>query len=176
MYSQSVGSRPGMFLTAPGFVQRFGISESVSSQRLLAAVVGPFECFCVHCQHVDTKLQARGGLFDLICNVSNVSSAGRSEEKLNKKVLLQERKRHTTRRVASARYSPLSNRWGVPQVSPTIQTWLGYPPPHHPDLASVPPTPYLGWGISPPQTWDGVTPPPPPASVNRLKILPSPIL
>ena len=92
-----------------------------------------------------------------------------------------------------------------PGYSPTIQTWLGYPPPsrpvwgtpppqtwdgvppHHPDLAGVPP---------PPQTWDGIPPhhqdlagvpppppsrpgsgtPPPPASVNRLKILPSPIL
>ena len=31
---------------------------------------------------------------------------------LNKKVLLQERKRHTGRRVGSARYAALSNGWG----------------------------------------------------------------
>ena len=109
----------------------------------------------------------------------------------NKKVLLRERKRHTARRVASARYAALMG--GVPRV-----------PPHHPDLARVPPTPgmgYLppsrpvrgtpphprpgmgyptpssrpGWGTPPPtQTWDGV--PPPPTNVNRqtpVKTVPS---
>ena len=70
---------------------------------------------------------------------------------------MRERKRHTARRVASARYATLPNAWGVPQgvtvgTPPTIQTWNGVSPP-------------------PPQTWDGV----PPASVDRLKILPSPI-
>ena len=47
----------------------------------------------------------------------------------NKKVLLRKRKRHTVRRVASARYAALSNGggggvphpdWGYP-----IQSWLG---------------------------------------------------
>ena len=67
--------------------------------------------------------------------------------KQNKKVL-RERKRHTARRVASARYAALCNggvprvegypisglgggvphlRCGVPWVPPTIQTWLGVP-------------------------------------------------
>ena len=32
----------------------------------------------------------------------------------NKKVLLRERKRHTARHVASARYAAVSNGWGVP--------------------------------------------------------------
>ena len=116
----------------------------------------------------------------------------------DKKVLLRERKRHTARRVASARYAALSNGW-VGGVPPTIQTWPGYPPPlgwgtPPPSRPGrVPPTPGMGypppsrpvWGTSPPQTWDEVPPPPPqtwdgvpplPASVNRLKISPSSIL
>ena len=88
-----------------------------------------------------------------------------------KKVLLRERKRHTARRVSSARYAggggTPSSHWGVPHplvvgvphpvmvggvpypvmvggVPPTIHTWPGgYPryPSHHPDL---------GWGTPPP--------------------------
>ena len=100
-------------------------------------------------------------------------------EYLNKKVLLRERKRHTTRRVASARYAGWVWWDGVP---PTIQTWDGVPP-HHPDLGwGTPNHPDLGWGTPPPsrpgmgypqpsrpgfeyppptiQTWDGVPPPP----------------
>ena len=65
----------------------------------------------------------------------------------NKKVLLGKRKRHTARRVTSARYAALSNGWG----GYPIQTWdgvplpipgTGYPPPRpgmgypHPDLPS----------------------------------------
>ena len=58
---------------------------------------------------------------------------------------------------------------GTPGAPPTIQTWLG-------GVSWVPPTI---------QTWDGVLPHPPTdlgwgtpllASVDRLKILPSPIL
>ena len=93
----------------------------------------------------------------------------------DKKVLLRERKRHTTRPVASARCAALSNggeggtpfspgRGGYPHhpdlawVPPTIQTWLRYLPtiqtwpggysrflPHHPDLAGVPPSTIQTW-------------------------------
>ena len=64
---------------------------------------------------------------------------------LNKKVLLRERKRHTARSVASARYVP---------------SWpgMGYPPPPRPDL---------GWCTPLPQTWDPEMGYPPPASVDR---------
>ena len=88
----------------------------------------------------------------------------------NKKVLLCEHKRHTARRVASARYAALSHGWrGVPLVPPTIQTWSGgYPPPSRP-----------GMGY-PTQTWDGVPPPsrpgvryPPPPSRPRTGYPPS---
>ena len=88
----------------------------------------------------------------------------------NKKVLLRERKRHTARRVASARYAALSHGgrgggypiqpwvWGYP-----IQSWLreGYPDvtPPHPDMGWGTPHPDLGWGTKPPiQTWDWVPP------------------
>ena len=113
---------------------------------------------------------------------------------LNKKVLLRECKRHTAHRIASARYATLSNGWGgypiqswwwgVPGVppSPSRPGW-GYPGyPHHPDLGwgtptqtweGVPPPPLRPGMGYPPQTWDGL---PPPTSVDRLKILPSPIL
>ena len=109
----------------------------------------------------------------------------------NKKVLLHKRKRHTACRVASACYAgqrgvphpvmvggtPSSHGHsdlarGVPWVPPhhidlagvhpTIQTWLGYPPPpsrpgrgvpqvppHHSDLAGVPPPSRPGWGTHP---------------------------
>ena len=83
----------------------------------------------------------------------------------NKKVLLHECKRHTARRVASARYAALSNGgWGG--STPTIQTWPGgYPPcpdlgwgkpPSRPGMGyphsdlGYPPHPDLGWGTPPP--------------------------
>ena len=76
----------------------------------------------------------------------------------NKKVLLRERKKHTARRVASARYAALSNG-GYP-----IQSWLGeggtpFSPgkggtPSSPGRYPLPP-PDLGWGTpSHIQTWD----------------------
>ena len=100
----------------------------------------------------------------------------------NKKVLLRERKRHTARRVVSARYAggvphpvmvggtPFSHGGGYP-----IQSWWGgypgYPPPsrpgmgypHHPDhhqtWDGVPPHHSdLGWVPPTIQTWDGVPP------------------
>ena len=100
----------------------------------------------------------------------------------NKKVLLRERKRHTARRVASARYAALSNGWGRGYPSspgggggtpPTIQTWSwgGVPstiqtwdgvPPTIQTWDGVPPRP--GMGYSPTQTWDGVPPPPRPGT------------
>ena len=85
----------------------------------------------------------------------------------NKKVLLRERKTHTARRVASARYAgrgdtPSSHGWGVP---PTIQTWDGVPPPTIQTWDGVLPPPTIQtWdGVPPPtiQTWDGVLPHPP---------------
>ena len=92
------------------------------------------------------------------------------QTKKNKKVLLRERKRHTTRRVASTRYAALSNpdlveggypiqSWSGWGVLPTIQTRseeggthpdliMGYPPPSRP-----------GWGYPPPsRPGQGVTP------------------
>ena len=55
-------------------------------------------------------------------------------------------------------------RWGTPPEMGYPRTWDGVPP--YPDLKwGTPPTSDLRWGK-----------PPPPASVNRLKILPSPIL
>ena len=89
----------------------------------------------------------------------------------NKKVLLRERKRHTARRVASARYAALSSGGGrVTPGTPPSRPGQGYPGyhPHHPDLAGVPPHPRPGmgypptiqtWpGYPPTQTWDGVPP------------------
>ena len=80
----------------------------------------------------------------------------------SKKVLLRKRKRHTARRVASARYAVRSNGGGVHRVLPHHSD-LGYPhhpnpgypapskprvPPHHPDLARGVP------GVNPTiQTW-----------------------
>ena len=111
----------------------------------------------------------------------------------NKKFLLREPKRPTVRRVASACFAdeggtpgyPLPAGWGTP-----VQTWDGIPPILTWD--GVPPIwtwngvpPVLTWdGVPPLQTWDGVLPhldlgwdtPPPPTSVDRLKILPSLIL
>ena len=65
-----------------------------------------------------------------------------------KKVLLRERKRHTARRIASARYGggwggyPIQSWWGVlypvmgEGVPHTVMVGGGYPGyPHHPDLA-----------------------------------------
>ena len=86
----------------------------------------------------------------------------------NKKVLLRERKRHTARRVASARYAALCNG-GVDMGSPPD---IGYPPEMGypwtwgtpPDLRwSTPPYPDLRWGT-------------PPRNVNRqtpVKTVPS---
>ena len=112
---------------------------------------------------------------------------------MNMKVLRREHKRHTACRVASARYAALSNGWGVSrpgwgvhQVPPTIQTWLG-------GTLGIPLSrPWMGYPL-PTQTLDGIPPPRPgmgypphthrpvmgyplPASVKRVKILPSPIL
>ena len=65
--------------------------------------------------------------------------------KTNKKVLLRERKRHTARRVSSARYA--AHGMGTPRPSrPGRGGYLGTP------------CPDLGWG-TPLQTWDGVPPP-----------------
>ena len=101
----------------------------------------------------------------------------RNRNKRNKKVLLRERKRHTARRVASARYADLS-----PDNGPILLT-RGLPHPvldrrySHPVSMGVPwgtPHPDLRWGTPqsagwgtphpglrwgpPVQTWDGVSP------------------
>ena len=92
---------------------------------------------------------------------------------------------NTARRAASARYAALSNGGGVPRVPPspsrpgrggtpgtphhpdlagvppTIQTWLGYPPPPSRPVWGTP-HPRLGMGYPPTtQTWLGYSPPPP---------------
>ena len=146
----------------------------------------------------------------LISAVTKTWTGTRTRTGMNKKVLLRERKRHTTRRVASAHFAD----WGgVPWVTPCPRSGRGVP--HSADrgdpilLTRGYPHPRSGWGylgvplswswmgypspprqqngIPPIQTWDGIpptplpdlrwgTPPAPPASVDRLKILPSVIL
>ena len=71
---------------------------------------------------------------------------------INKKVLLRERKRHTARRVASARYAALSRGEGTlphPRVGGyPIPGWRGYP--SHVLIVGEYPIP--GWGVS----WPGL--------------------
>ena len=79
-----------------------------------------------------------------------------------KKVLVCERKRHTARHEASARYAALSPNWGGGRLPhPVLEgdthsvmeggaPEMGYPPPR----------PGLDWGSPPIQTWDGGTYPP----------------
>ena len=90
---------------------------------------------------------------------------------MNKKVLLRERKRHTARRVAYARYAgvwwggrgyPIQSWWGGGYpIQYNIRPGMGYP--HHPDLAGYPPPSRPGWGPPPPPPsrpgW-GTSPPP----------------
>ena len=74
----------------------------------------------------------------------------RAKKSVNKKVLMRERKRHTARHVASARYATLSNGWGRGGTPSSP----GGRYPHHPDLVGggVPPNhPDLGWGTPPPR-------------------------
>ena len=90
----------------------------------------------------------------------------------NKKVLLRERKWHTARRVASARYAALSNGYhppsrpgqggtpGTPHHPDLARGYLGYP--HNPDLAGGTPGyphPDLGWGTPPSRPVIGHPPP-----------------
>ena len=101
----------------------------------------------------------------------------------NKKVLLRERKRHTTHRPPRSKYMPCCSSWGYPSpvltwdldegvphpsdrmTSDPILTWDGVPP--HPDLGRGYPHPDLGRGYSPPNlrrrnppilTWEWVPP------------------
>ena len=110
--------------------------------------------------------------------------------KHNKKVLLRERKRHTDRCVASARYAvpvggtPLSclgpdldgGGGGTPFPGPgggyPSQVWTGRVP--HPAGEEVP----LGMGYPPPPTWtwEVGTPPSRCGLTHKVKILPSLIL
>ena len=136
------------------------------------------------------------------CCPVNFAKVQKTTITIDKKVLLRERKRHTARCVASACYAggggvphPVmvggggtssSHGGGTPSshgggrrntkpphhpdlagVPPTIQTWPRYPP-HHPDLARAPPPPTI-------QTWLGY-PPPVEVWTDKLKTVPSPIL
>ena len=77
------------------------------------------------------------------------------------KVLLRERKRHTARHVASARYAALSNG-GEGGGAPSRPGWGGCTlgtPPSRPGMG-VPPCPDLGWGTPPPSR-PGMGYPPP---------------
>ena len=74
---------------------------------------------------------------------------------LNKKVLLRERKRHTARCAASARYADLSWTGGCPiqpgeggvyPIQSQIWTWDGVHPPSGPRTGYPPPPIHLGWG------------------------------
>ena len=85
-------------------------------------------------------------------------------QNLNKRVILRERKRHTARRVASARYAgwgggtPSSHGGGGVTPSSHGGGYLGYPPPSRPGWGT--PTIQTWLGYSPtPQTWDGALPP-----------------
>ena len=117
----------------------------------------------------------------------------------NKKVLLRESKRHTARRVASARSAALSPGWvggtpsstngrGITPYSPDgvytpIQYWWGYP-------GYLTPPPMSWMGLPPPQlarwegeeveggmvTWTRYPPPFPPGQDDDLNQLPPPPL
>ena len=82
--------------------------------------------------------------------------------KINKKVLLRERKRHTTRHVASTHYAGLVG--GGTLGTPPAWIWVGVPgvPPHQMD--GVPPTwTWVGGTQGTPNTrWMGYPPPPGP--------------
>ena len=73
---------------------------------------------------------------------------------IHKKVLLRERKRHTARHLASARYAALSNDGGFP-----IQSWTGgYSIPGL-DEGAYPIQFWMGYPRGTPvQTWDGYPP------------------
>ena len=114
--------------------------------------------------------QLNGSWFLLHCleNSSKGVNASSNDFILNKKVLLRESKRHTARRVASARHAALSNGWGggeLPYPVLVVGEYPWYPPPSRPGLGGYLPT-IQTWpgGIPqvPPtiQTWDGVPPHP----------------
>ena len=93
----------------------------------------------------------------------------------HKKVILRERKRHTARHIASARYAALSpdrGGGGVPHpvfdVGYPIQSWTQGTP-HQ--LGGVPPCLDLGWS-TPPHQLDGV-PPPSKCQQTPVKTVPS---
>ena len=91
---------------------------------------------------------------------SAVKNAENQKLKKNKKVLLRERKRHTARRVASARYAALSNWWGV-GGTPSSSGWRGYPiqsrvggvTPSSPDRGVGTPVQTLGAVLPPSAEW-----------------------
>ena len=114
----------------------------------------------------------------------------------NKRILLRERKRHTACHVASGRYAAVSPGGG--EGTP-IQSWAGGGTPIQSWIGGAPcssgwevPHPVLSWMGVPPSGLDARVPlcpdmlrgyspvskmgSPPPASVDRLKILPSLIL
>ena len=120
-----------------------------------------------------------------------MSENNHCEMKKNKKVLLRERKRHTARRIESARFADGGR--GVPHPvldggggGYPIQSWMGGRVPHPVLDGGTPSSP--GWyppplfrpgmGCPHPDQGQGTRPrpPPPPTSVDRLKILPSLIL
>ena len=89
-----------------------------------------------------------------MCCSSNSDINNFAKYCFNKKVLLRERKRHTARRVASARYAggwyPIESWWGgVP-----IQSWRGVP---HPDMMGGTHSSHGGKGY-PIQSWWGGNP------------------
>ena len=113
--------------------------------------------------------------------------ASNTNREYHKKVLLRERKRHTARRIASARYVGgvylIQSWWGYPRYPPTIQTWpgwiplvpsrpgMGYPPtiktwdrvpspPSRPGIGYPPQHPDLGWGTPNHRPGMGYSPPP----------------
>ena len=68
---------------------------------------------------VKVKVKIKNDIFYLIFTSVKghlkVKVKGHRISRSNKKVLLCERKRHTTRRIASARYAGICN-WGVPHL------------------------------------------------------------
>ena len=131
-------------------------------------------------------VSSSGGFRSCLRRHSYCKHTPKSQSTNNKKVLLRERKRHTARRVASARYAkggyPVPGPGGVPHHR---SGGRGVPHPRSAGTLGTPHLPDLGWGTPPGQTWDGVPPPgqtwdgvppparpgmgypPPPASVDR---------
>ena len=131
----------------------------------------------------DITIEEQNWIYKVIWHLLEVYSLQCRRKSVHKKVLLRERKRHTARRIASARYADLSPDGGGGYP---IQTWDGVPPPRL-DLGwgtplckpgTGPPPPFRPGMRYPPLAGRGTNPPPPPRCglTHKVKLLASPIL